>query len=317
MRHLFVVDPLERLLPSADSTIAFMREAARRGHEVWAGTVDGLSLRPGSQPRAVARALELHEGDRWYTLDRSEEADVDAFDVAWMRKDPPIDLEYLYATHVLAFAEPRTLVVNAAHALREANEKLFVLRFPQLAPLTLVSRSVVELAAFRRELGGEMVVKPLGGAGGESVFHIRKDDPNASTILEVMTEHGRRFVMAQRYLEAIRHGDKRIVLVEGEPHGAVLRVPKAGEARANFHAGGRAVATTLTEREREICATLAPSLREMGIVFAGIDVIGDYLTEVNVTSPTGIREIAALDGVHIERAVLDAVEARRNQQSGV
>jgi len=311
MRHLFVIDPPERLLPDADSSIAFMRAARRRGHQVHTAAVHGLSLHPGSRPRARAVATDVHEsGPRWFTLGVVEDLDLGDFDVVWMRKDPPIDLEYLYATHVLGFAPPTTLVVNAAPALREANEKLFTLRFPDLAPPTLVSRSLAELAEFRREQGGQMVVKPLGGAGGESVFHVRADDPNASTILEVMTDHGRRYVLAQRYLEAIRDGDKRVILVEGEPLGAVLRVPRPGEARANFHAGGRAARTALTDRDREIAAKLAPTLRTMGILFAGIDVIGEWLTEVNVTSPTGIREIAALDGVHLEEDVLDAVEAR-------
>lgn len=310
MRHLFVVDPLEKLLPNADTSIAFMRQAQARGHRVHTCRVEALTLRPGSRPTVLAAPTRTLDGPRWYAADTVEALELDAFDVVWMRKDPPIDLEYLYATHILTFAQPTTLVVNAAHALREANEKLFALRFPELSPPTLISRSLVELAAFRGEHGGEMVVKPLGGAGGESVFHIKKDDPNCSTILEVMTGHGRRYVLAQRYLEAIRLGDKRIILIEGEPVGAVNRVPKHGEARANFHAGGKAAATKLTAREREICAALAPTLRAMGIVFAGIDVIGDYLTEVNVTSPTGIREIAALDGVHLEEKVLDAVEAR-------
>ncbi len=310
MRHLFVVDPLDRLLPDADSTIAFMREARRRDQEIAVCAVESLALGRSGRPYATVTGLEVETGEPWYRLAATAPADLDQFDVVWMRKDQPFDLNYFFATHLLSMIPPPTLVVNHAQSLREANEKLFALRFPDLSPETIVSRDPKELLAFRAELGGECVVKPLDGAGGEGVFHLTANDRNTRAILETATAHGRRYLIAQRYLPEVRAGDKRIILVEGEPAGAVLRVPSAEETRANFHAGGRAARTTLTAREREICARLRPALVEMGIIFAGIDVIGDYLTEVNVTSPTGIREIARLDGTQIEVAVLDAVTAR-------
>jgi glutathione synthase len=312
MRHLFVVDPLERLLPEADTTIAFLREAQRRGHAIETCGVERLGVDVGGRPRAYATKLEVLEGSSssWFRAEAPRVQHLDEYDVVWMRKDPPFDLEYLFATHVLSLAPPRTVVVNEPRALRDANEKLFALQFPQLCPQTLVSRDLGELLEFRARMGGEMVVKPLDGAGGEGVFHITAGDRNAQAILEVSTGRGGRYLMAQRYIPEVRLGDKRIILVDGEPAGAVLRVPVESETRANFHAGGRAARTTLTARDREICAVVGAELRAIGVVFAGIDVIGDWLTEVNVTSPTGIRQIRELDGVAIEAQVLDVVERR-------
>ena len=203
-----------------------------------------------------------------------------------------------------------TLVVNDPLGLREVTEKMFTLRFPELCPETLVSRSVTELQEFREKLGGEMIVKPLDGCGGEGVFHITPDDRNVKTILEMSTRHGTAYLMAQRYVPEIRDGDKRVILVEGEPVGAVLRVPLIWESRANFHVGGTPQKADVTARDREICGRIGPELRRLGIVFAGIDVIGDWLTEVNVTSPTGVQEINSLDGTRLEGRVLDAVEQR-------
>jgi glutathione synthase len=316
MRHLFVLDPLDLLVPDADTSIAFLREAQRRGHSSSACRVESLGLDVGGRPRATAVELTVREGSDWYTAGPSDHVHLDAFDVVWMRKDPPFDLNYLYATHILSLVEPRTLVVNEPQALRDANEKIFALHFPQVSPETIVSRSIPELLAFRARLGGDMVVKPLDGAGGEGVFHITPEDRNAKAILELSTRHGARYLMAQRFIPEVRQGDKRIILVEGEPAGAVLRVPAAGEARANFHVGGTAAQTELTARDREICAAVGPTLRERGILFAGIDVIGHWLTEVNVTSPTGIREIYRLDGTVIEGLVLDAVETRLAERRG-
>jgi glutathione synthase len=310
MRHLFVVDPLERLLPEADSTIAFLREAQARGHAIEVCGLERLGVDVGGRPRALATPLEVFEGSTWYRADPPRVQTLDQYDVVWMRKDPPFDLEYLFATHILSLVSERTLVVNEPRALRDANEKIFALRFPQFCPETVVSRDMSELLEFRAQLGGEMVVKPLDGAGGEGVFHITASDRNAQAILEVSTGRGTRYLMAQRYIPEVRRGDKRIILVEGEPAGAVLRVPAESEARANFHAGGRADRAELTARDLAICTAVGAELREIGVVFAGIDVIGDYLTEVNVTSPTGIRQIRELEGVAIEVQVLDAVERR-------
>lgn len=310
MRHLFIVDPLAGLNVTADTSVAFMREAARRGHEVWTCGVEGVLA---SEGRPVAHGLRttLHEADDpWYEVGESRTSPLADFDVVWMRKDPPYDLNYFYAAHLLSLAEADTLVVNSGRGLREVSEKLFVARYPDLTPESVVSRDIDDLLAFRERLGGEMIIKPLDGCGGEGVFHLTPDDRNVRALLEMATRHGMHYQIAQRYLPEIRQGDKRVILLEGEPIGAVLRVPESWETRANFHVGGSARRAEITPRDREICDRLRPALLEHGILFAGIDVIGDWLTEVNVTSPTGIREINALDGVRLEERVLDRVEKR-------
>ncbi|MFQ5699388.1 MAG: glutathione synthase [Myxococcota bacterium] len=310
MRHVFIVDALSSLSVLQDTTIAFMAEAQARGHEVWTCGVDPLEVTPGGQPRVRAVPTHLTGATPWFECGPARSHALREFDVVWMRKDPPYDLDYLYATHILSLVRPPTLVVNDPRGLREVDEKLYTLRFPELCPESLVSRDVEALLAFREKLGGEMILKPIGGCGGEGVFHLSAQDRNAVAILEMATDRGRRFQIAQRYVPEIREGDKRIILVEGKPVGAVLRIPRLHETRANFHVGGEAARTEITPRDREICAALEPSLVSEGIVFAGIDVIGGWLTEINVTSPTGIREIEALDGIRLEGDVLDAVEAR-------
>jgi glutathione synthase len=310
MRHLFLIDPPERLVPRADTSIVFMREAQSRGHEIWQAQIDDLGARDGGRPFATATRIELRPDDDWYRLGETRGRFLDELDVVWMRKDPPFDLRYVYSTHLLSLTKQPTLVVNDPQALRDANEKLVTLRFPDLVPETIISSRIAELLAFRERMGGEMIVKPLGGAGGDGIFHLPDKDRNVRAILEMATRRETELLLAQRYLPEVREGDKRIILVEGEPRGALLRVPHESESRANLHVGGAATKTTLTPREREICARVGPMLRRTGVVFAGLDVIGGYLTEVNITSPTGIREIEQLDGVKIERDVLDAVEAR-------
>ena len=289
-----------------------MREADSRGHELSTCQIETMGVRDGGRPFARAVRTRLEEGPSWYSTDGDPTAVfLDAFDVVWMRKDPPFDMRFFYATHLLSLVAPSTLVVNDPLALRDANEKLIALRFPEVCPQSMVSSSIADLLTFRDELGGEMIVKPLDGAGGEGIFHITPGDRNTNAILEASTLAESRPIMAQEYLPAIRtEGDKRVIVVEGKALGAVLRVPHESEARANFHVGGTAAKTKLTERDLEICDTVGPTLSEMGIVFAGLDIIGEYLTEINVTSPTGIREIAELDGIYIERDVLDAVVAR-------
>ena len=311
MQHLFIVDPLAGLNVTADTTVAFMREAARRGHEVSTCEVHEILA---SEGRVVAHArptsLVSDPSRDWYASGEAETRGLDGFDVVWMRKDPPYDLNYFWVAHLLSLAESDTLVVNSGRGLREVSEKLFVSRFPDLTPEHLVSRSIGDLLGFLDRLGGEMIVKPLDGCGGEGVFHLKRDDRNVRALLEMATGHETRYQIAQRYLPEVRDGDKRIILLEGEPIGAVLRVPEADETRANFHVGGCAKHAEISARDREICDRLRPALLEYGILFAGIDVIGDWLTEVNVTSPTGIREINALDGVRLEEAFLDRVEKR-------
>ena len=309
MRHLFIIDPLERLHPETDSTILFMREAQRRGHVVETCLIGQLGQRAGVPFAKAAVTRTLDQLPRWYETDAAQHVELDAFDAVWMRKDPPFDIHYLFATLLLSRAR-RPVMVNDPQALRDENEKLFALEFADLCPTTLVSSSIEQLLQFREELGGQMIVKPLDGAGGKGIFHVTQGDRNARVILETGTNHGTQLLMAQQYVPEVRNGDKRIILIEGEPAGAVLRVPADNDARANFHAGGRAVRTELTVREREICSRVGPVLRDRGVIFAGIDVLGDYLTEINVTSPTGLREIEHLDGVALEGAVLDAVIAR-------
>jgi glutathione synthase len=310
MRHLFIVDPLLGLNVEQDTSIALMREAVRRGHDVFACEVKNLCIGPGTTPTALRVELAVHEAADWYEAGPLRSEALSYFDVVWMRKDPPFDIDFFFVTHLLSLVPPPTLVVNDPVGLREVTEKLFVLRYPDLTPESLVSRNVPELEAFREKLGGEMIVKPLDGCGGEGVFHLTPDDRNVRSILEVGTRHGTAYQIAQRYVPEIRIGDKRVIVVEGEPLGAVLRVPRSEESRANFHVGGTAQKAEISPRDREICERIGPELRRLGILLAGIDVIGEWLTEVNVTSPTGIREIDALDGVALEAAVIDAAEHR-------
>ena len=309
MRHLFILDPLDRLHVESDSSITFMREAWRRGHVVETCLIGDLGQRDGNPFAHAAVTTAGDEADRWYDTERQRRVDLGAFDAVWMRKDPPFDAAYLFATLLMSRAEG-PVMVNDPRTLRDENEKLFALEFPELCPTTLVSSSIEQLLAFRDELGGEMIVKPLDGAGGHGIFHVTRGDRNARAIVESGTAHGTRLLMAQQYVPAVRQGDKRIILIEGEPLGALLRVPAEDDARANLHVGGRAAPAELTERDREICARIGPVLREKGVILAGIDVLGDYLTEINITSPTGFREIERLGGKAIERALVDAVAAR-------
>jgi glutathione synthase len=259
---------------------------------------------------ARARPLEFRRvlGDH-YSLGEPELLDLATVDVVLMRQDPPFDMSYISATHLLEHIHPATLVVNDPGHVRNAPEKLFVTHFPDLMPPTLITADGERVRAFRAE-HQDVILKPLFGNGGTGVFHVTPEDENLNALLEMFTQFFREPIIVQKYLPEVRQGDKRIILVDGEVAGAVTRVPQAGEARANFHAGGAALKTTLTEREREICAAIGPALRERGLVFTGIDVIGDYLTEINVTSPTGIQEINRLDGVHIEAQIWDAIERR-------
>lgn len=309
MRHLFIIDPLDRLHPETDTTMLFMREAQRRGHAVATCLIGELGQLGGAPFAHSAVTRIKDDASPWYETEPAQRVELSDFGAIWMRKDPPFDNNYLMATLLLSRANG-PVMVNDPQALRDENEKLFALEFADLCPQTMVSNSIDQLLAFREQLGGEMIVKPLDGAGGKGIFHMVRGDRNARVILETGTENETRLLMAQQYVPEVRNGDKRIILIEGEPAGAVLRVPADDDARANFHTGGRAVRTQLTERELEICARIGPVLRRKGVIFAGIDVLGDYLTEINVTSPTGLREIHHLDGIALEGAVLDAVMAR-------
>jgi glutathione synthase len=304
------MDPIDTINIDADSTFALALEAQARGHALFHYLPQALTLRDG-RLYARGRALEVfRRHGNHHRFGEFEEIDLAGVDIVLMRQDPPFDMAYIPATHLLELLPVEgPLVVNDPASVRNAPEKLFVLRFKELMPPTLLTLDPAEIRAFWRE-HGDIVLKPLFGNGGAGVFHLRPGDENLNSLLEMYAAVHREPVMVQRYLPEVRAGDKRIILVEGEPVGAVNRVPAEGEARANLHVGGTAGKTALTDREREICATIGPSLREHGLVFVGIDVIGDYMTEINVTSPTGIQEIARLDGVDLAVNIWDAIEAR-------
>jgi glutathione synthase len=304
------MDPIDTINIDADSTFALALEAQRRGHALYHYLPQALTLRDG-RLHARGRPLQVfrRHGNHHY-FGEVEELDLAGFDIVLMRQDPPFDMAYITATHLLELLpEDGPLVVNNPAAVRNAPEKLFVLRFRELMPPTLLTLDPGEIRAFWQE-HGEIVLKPLFGNGGAGVFHLRPGDDNLNSLLEMYSSVYREPVMVQRYLPEVRQGDKRIILVEGEARGAVNRVPAEGEARANLHVGGRAQKAGLTARELEICEAIGPALRAEGLVFVGIDVIGDYMTEINVTSPTGIQEIARLDGVDLAVDIWDAIEAR-------
>ena len=303
-----VMDPIEKINIEKDTTFVLMLEAQRRGHEVYFMELDDLFIRGGT-PQARFRRLHVGRATPHCRLGDFAAGALDEFHALLMRKDPPFDMKFFFATHLLSLVDQRRcFLMNNPKGLREANEKLYALRFPEQIPQTLVASDMERLKAFMDELGGEMIVKPLDGCGGSGVFYLNQQDRNTNAILEAATDNGRRLVMGQRYLPEIRQGDKRIIVLDGEPLGAVLRVPLESETRGNIHVGGQCVKTDLTVRDREICAALAPLLSADGLYFVGLDVIGEFLTEVNVTSPTGIQEINALDGVRLERLVIDFVE---------
>jgi glutathione synthase len=310
LRVAVQMDPIGSVNIDADSTFALMLEAQARGHALWHYHVRDLALLGG---RVLARAQPVQvrrvKGDH-FTLGATEELDLGSVDVVLMRQDPPFDMAYITATHILEHIHPKTLVVNDPASVRNAPEKLFVTHFPALMPDTLISADNTQIRRFR-EKHGDIILKPLFGNGGAGVFHVRPDDPNLNSLLEMFTEKSREPLVVQRYVPAVREGDKRIILVDGVAMGAINRVPAAGEARSNMHVGGRPEPTTLTDREKEICAAIGPELQRRGMIFVGIDVIGGYLTEINVTSPTGLQEIARFDGVFLERAIWDAIEAKR------
>jgi glutathione synthase len=307
-----VMDPMDSIKPHKDSTFAMLLAAQTRGWELFYMEQQDLFLRDGSGYGRM-RPLRVIDRDRdWFAWEGSaREMPLHGLHAILMRKDPPLDLEYLYSTYLLEQAEAHgTLVVNRCASLRDANEKLFTAWFPQCCAPTLVSRDVGRFRAFLAEQG-DIILKPLDAMGGASVFRVRRDDPNTAVILETLTDHGRRMAMAQRFIPEISAGDKRILLIDGEPVPyALARIPAPGETRGNLAAGGRGEGVPLSERDYWICAQVAPLLREKGLLFVGLDVIGDYLTEINVTSPTCIRELDQQYGLDIAGQLMDAITAR-------
>jgi len=304
------MDPIERIDIRGDSTFAILLEAERRGHEIFYYTPPNLAL---DGDRLLARGQRLSVIDKvgdHYRLGRASRESLADWDVVLLRQDPPFDMAYITTTHLLERIHPRTLVVNDPAEVRNAPEKIFVLDFLDLMPATLVTRALDDVLAFRRA-HKEIILKPLYGNGGASVFRIRPEDTNLASLVELFQTVFREPFMVQEYRPEVREGDKRIILVDGAFAGAVNRVPAEGETRSNLHVGGTAARTELTRREREICERLGPELKRRGLLFTGIDVIGDYLTEINVTSPTGIRQVKAFGGADIAAMIWDAIEAKR------
>lgn len=303
------MDPIDTIDIDGDSSFVLALEAQRRGYRLFHYLPQQLSFQDGQVTARAAPLTVRRERGNHADLGQSEVIDLRDMDVVLMRQDPPFDMSYITATHILEHIHPKTLVVNDPVSVRNAPEKLLITHFDGVMPPTLISNDVTEIRAFR-EVHKDIIVKPLFGNGGAGVFHLKPGDENLNSLLEIFGEMFREPVIAQRYQPEVRDGDKRIILVEGKPVGAINRVPAAGEARSNMHVGGRAMKCDLTVRDQEICDIIGPSLRDQGQIFVGIDVIGDYLTEINVTSPTGIQELNRFDDVCIEAVIWDAIEAR-------
>jgi glutathione synthase len=309
MKFLFIIDSISTLKAYKDSTVAMMREAERCGHELVVVRPLDVLLRDGVVQADVKAVQVSVDDNNWYALGVKTRLCLRDVDAVIMRKDPPFDTEYLYTTHLLSLAEQQgARVFNKPGMLREFNEKLAIAQFPQFTVPTLVSRRMDEIKSFVAE-HGDVILKPLDGMGGSSIFRVCADEMNLNVILEVMTQLGTRTIMAQRYIPAISAGDKRILLIDGVPVPyALARIPAAGETRGNLAAGGRGVAQLLTERDKEIAYTLGPVLRDLGLFLVGLDVIGEYLTEINVTSPTGFVEISQQTDINVASIFVDALE---------
>ncbi len=304
------MDPIERINIKGDSTFALLLEAQKRAHPVSYYTPDQLALRDGKVSARVRPLVVRDVAGDHFTLGEPRHAELASFDVVLLRQDPPFDLAYISTTHMLERVQPQTLVVNDPAAVRNAPEKVFVTEYPDLMPPTLVTRNLDAIKDFRAE-HGDIVMKPLYGLGGQAVFRLAHDDLNFGSLYDLFANMFREPWVVQKFLPAVREGDKRIILVDGEFAGAVNRVPAPDDLRSNMVRGGTPKETELTEREREICARLGPALRERGLLFVGIDVIGGFLTEINVTSPTGIRAVKNFGGADIAALIWDKIEAKR------
>ncbi|MGB3540501.1 MAG: glutathione synthase [Mesorhizobium sp.] len=305
------MDHISAVSIAGDTSFALSLEAQRRGHQLFHYTPDRLSMRDGKVFARVEEMQVRDEKGNHYSLGEPVRTDLSEMDVILLRQDPPFDMNYITTTHMLERIHPKTLVVNDPAWVRNSPEKIFVTEFPDLMPETLITKDVREVEAFRREFG-DIILKPLYGNGGAGVFQLNDGDRNLTSLLEMFSQLFREPFIVQRYLKDVRKGDKRIILIDGEAVGAVNRVPSEGESRSNMHVGGRAEKADLTEREREICARIGPSLKERGFILVGIDVIGDYMTEINVTSPTGIREIQRFGGADIAALFWNVVEDKRH-----
>jgi glutathione synthase len=302
------MDPIESIDISGDSTFALMLEAQARGHSLFYYQTKTLAY--DGTLTALGHDLTVQDvKGAHFKAGAAKRIDLSTQNVLHMRQDPPFDMGYITATHLLDLIHPKTLVVNDPTEVRNAPEKLFILKFPELMPETLITRDVMEINKFRQH-HGDIILKPLYGNGGAGIFRTHKDDQNFTSLLELFASAYKEPFIAQKYLPAVRKGDKRIILVDGKVAGALNRVPAEHDNRSNMHVGGRAEATTLTKREHEICEAIGPELKKRGLIFTGIDVIGDVMTEINVTSPTGIRQVKRFGGADIAALIWDAIEAR-------
>ncbi|MBE03640.1 MAG: glutathione synthase [Gammaproteobacteria bacterium] len=309
LKVAFQMDPMESIDISGDSTFALALEGQRRGHELYHYLPSSMSLNEGLL-KASVKYLEVRDNiNNYFSYGPPKHKSLSDFDVILMRQDPPFDMAYITSTHLLEHIHPKTLVVNNPYHVRNAPEKIFVTNFMEFMPPTLISKNINEIRSFREKYN-DIVIKPLFGNGGFGVFHVTPNDENLNSLVEFFSAYFREPIVIQAYLPEVKLGDKRIILVNGQAVGAISRVPAEGEARANLHVGATAHRTKLTEKEKIICNTIGPKLRENGLLFVGIDVIGDYLTEINVTSPTGIREISALDGIKVDVKIWDAIETQ-------
>lgn len=306
-----VMDPISSINIKKDSSFAMMLEAQRRGWEIHYMEMQDLHLEQGVALADTKVVTVEQNPENWYQFHSSQTIKLEQLDAVLMRKDPPFDTEYIYATYILERAEEKgTLIVNKPQSLRDCNEKLFTAWFPELTPTTIVTRKADTIKAFR-EQHGDVILKPLDGMGGASIFRVKADDPNVSVIIETLTNHGQNYAMAQTFVPDISNGDKRILVVDGEPMPYCLaRIPAKGETRGNLAAGGSGVVRPLSDTDRRIAETVAPILKEKGLIFVGLDVIGDKLTEINVTSPTCIREIEAEHDISITGKLMDAIQRR-------
>ena len=317
LKMAFLMDPLERIDIHKDTTYVIMREAQRRGHVLYHLLPHNLYVENG---RVMGRVLsvsflegshhELAHGEKWYCFGEEESVELKSMDVIFMREDPPFDMDYLYSTYLMGLIERDVFIMNSPSGIREANEKLYALNFPEVVPEYVVTNEIGRLKKFLKSVDGKMVVKPLNSCGGSGVFAIFSGDKNMNAILEMVTNHEERQIIAQRYIPEIREGDKRLILLDGEPIGAVNRVPSEDEHRGNIHVGASCSRAPITERDRYISEVVSERLQRDGLYFVGLDIIGGLVTEINVTSPTGVQEINSLDNVRLEEKIVDFIEEK-------
>lgn len=305
----FVMDPLEKLNPADDTSFSILMECQRRGYQVFYIHLEDLFIYQGT---IMAELQEIRVGSSFEVSyeKRREIKSLSLLDIIFIRKEPPFNMDYIYSTYLLSLTGGKTFLINDPHGIREANEKLYALNFPDITPETCVSKDPARLKGFLKQIGGEMVIKPLNERGGYGVLYLREGDKNINAILEVSTQNGQEYIVAQRYLPESREGDKRILLLDGEPIGAFLRIPPEEDFRANMHVGGKAVKADITDTDRYICMILSERLRQDKLYFVGVDIIGNKVTEINVTSPAGIPEINALDHSKLEEQVVDFLERK-------